>query len=303
MAGARSVLDGKAVVVTGANSGIGFAAAHSFAAAGARTVLACRDAARGAAAADRILAAAPSATVEVVPLDLADLASVRAFADAVVGRLGRVDVLCNNAGVMAPPRRTTTVDGFELQFGVNHLGHFALTGLLFDTIAASAPARVVTVSSGGHRGNTLDFDDLQGTRSYGRWRAYGRSKLANLLFAYELDRRVRARGLDVTSVACHPGAAKSQLIETGSRMGGSGPAPWLRLAYALAQSAEQGALPVVEAAVGADVRGGQFLGPSGFLQSRGAPTVVTSSRQSHDLAAAQRLWAVSEDLTGVRFLS
>ncbi len=295
-------LDGRTVIVTGANSGIGYEAARAFAGAGAVTVLACRNATRAAEAADRIRAESPTASIEVIELDLASLASVRRFAETVTHRYPRIDVLCNNAGIMAPPRRLTTDDGFEMQFGVNHLGHFALTGLLFDTIAGSAPSRIVTVSSLAHRRSPLDFDDLQHAGHYRAWAAYGRSKLANLLFAYELDRRATARGLGVSSIACHPGFARSNLAAGGPRAAGTKPRWWMGLGFRMAQPAAMGALPMIHAAVAADVRGGQFIGPSRLLQSRGRPAVVRPGRVALDTPAAQRLWTASEALTGVRFL-
>lgn len=296
-------LDGKTMVITGANSGIGFEAARIFAGAGARIVLACRSAKKATEAMDAIRSETPRAAVEFMELDLASLASIRAFAKEASGRLERIDVLCNNAGVMTIPysKYSKTSDGFEMHLGINHLGHFALTGLLFATIAASAPARVVTVSSGAHRmGAEIRFDDLQGVHSYRN--AYGNSKLANLLFTYELDRRLRDRGLDVKALACHPGAASTNLIETGPQMAQSKPAWWLRLAMAPAQSAKMGALPEVYAAVGEDIQGGDFIGPSGFMESRGLPKKVQSNERSHDREVAKRLWAVSEELTGVQFL-
>jgi NAD(P)-dependent dehydrogenase (short-subunit alcohol dehydrogenase family) len=296
-------LDGKTIVITGGNSGIGFEAARIFAGAGARIVLACRSTHKAEVAMSAIRAETPQAAVEFIELDLASLASIRAFAGEASGRLPRIDVLCNNAGVMTIPYRkqSKTSDGFEMHFGINHLGHFALTGLLFATIAASTPARIVTVSSGAHRmGAEIRFDNLQGINAYVN--AYGNSKLANLLFTYELDRRLQARGLDIKAVACHPGAVRTNLVETGPQMAQSRPAWWLRLAMAPAQSAKMGALPEIYAAVGEDIQGGDFIGPSGFAESRGLPKKVQSSERSHDLEVAQRLWAVSEELTGVQFL-
>lgn len=290
-----SSLSGRVAVVTGGNSGIGLEAARAFAAAGAHTVLACRNRAKADAAAAELPGSA-----EALELDLADLASVRAFAAAAASRFDRVDLLINNAGIMAAPRRLTA-DGFELHFGVNHLGHFALTGLLWPLLAPDA--RVVTVSSGGHRRNALAFDDLALDRGYNRWTAYGRSKLANLLFAYELDRRAKRAGLDVVSVACHPGVARSNLTSTGPAVGGERPPWWLRLAYVAAQPAAAGAKPTVFAALDPSVRGGECVGPTGFAQSRGRPGFVSTSPQSHDPEAAARLWSVSEQLTGVRLLA
>jgi NAD(P)-dependent dehydrogenase (short-subunit alcohol dehydrogenase family) len=291
-------LEGKTVVVTGANSGIGFAAARIFADAGASVVLACRNAVKAAAAAAAIRAEIPNATVSCMPLDLASLDSVRVFADAAREQLPRIDVLCNNAGVMAIPY-ATTVDGFECQLGTNHLGHFALTGLLFEQIAASAPARIVTVSSLAHKSGRVNFDDLQGTRMYDRRRAYGQSKLANLLFTYELDRRLRAHGLDVMAVACHPGVAETELIANS----GTGHGVIMTVAIRLfRQSAVMGALPLIYAAIEPSVQGGDYIGPSGPGETRGLPHTSRSSPSSYDAAVAKELWTVSEQLTGVRFL-
>jgi NAD(P)-dependent dehydrogenase (short-subunit alcohol dehydrogenase family) len=297
-------LQGKVFIITGANSGIGFEAARVFARTGGRVVLACRSARKAQAAIDHICSETPQATVEFMELDLASLASIRAFAQKALERLPGIDVLCNNAGVMSIPYRhySQTQDGFEMHFGINHLGHFALTGLLFEKIIQSAPARIVTVSSAAHKiGNPdINFDDLQGTRDFSQM--YGKSKLANLLFTYELDRRLRARNLDVSAVACHPGTTKSNLISTGPEMTQSKPVWWLKLAYLPAQSAAMGALNEIYAAVGEDIEGGNYIGPSGHLESRGLPTKVQSNERSHDAEVAKTLWAASEALTGVRFL-
>ena len=278
-------LSGRTAIVTGANSGIGRAAAQALAGAGARVVLAVRDTAKGAAAAAGI----PGA--EVRPLDLADLASVRAFA---AGWDGAIDLLINNAGVMVPPL-SRTADGFELQFGTNHLGHFALTNLLLEHVTG----RVVTVSSTGHRMGAIDFDDLQWERKrYRRWRAYGQSKLANLLFTAELQRRLTAAGSPVLATAAHPGYAATNLqFHSGRRA----VEPLFALANrVLAQDADGGALPTLYAAT-ADVPGNSFAGPSGFMEQRGAPELVARSRAAQDMDVARRLWDVSESLTGVRF--
>lgn len=286
------------IIVTGGNSGLGFEAAREFARRGARVVLACRDPRKGEDAARRIGAESGPGTAEPFELDLARLASVRAFADRIRKRFPRVDVLVNNAGVMAVPRRLTTVDGFELQFGVNHLGHFALTGLLLGTLTA-AHGRVVTVSSLGHLLSRPD--PAAPAPRYRKWAAYSGSKLANLLFAYELDRRVRARGLDVASVACHPGVARTNLLNTGPRLAGGRPAWWVHLGHLLAPPASAGARSIVHAALAAGVSGGHCVGPSGFLQVGGEPGVVRTSRHSRDAGPARRLWQASEELTGVRF--
>lgn len=278
--------DGRSFLVTGANSGIGLVAARELARAGARVVLAVRDPARGEQAAATI-----DGDTEVRRLDLADLESVRAFAADWDGDL---DVLINNAGVMAPPRGRTK-DGFELQIGTNHLGHFALTNLLLPHVTD----RVVTVSSGAHRFGSMRFDDLNWERGrYDRWRAYGQSKLANLLFTLELQRRLAATGSDLRAVAAHPGWAATNLqSHTGSRIQNGLMAVGNRL---WAQSDEMGALPTLYAAT-ADVPGGSYAGPDGLAEQRGHPRLVGRSRAASDADAARRLWELSEELTATAF--
>lgn len=289
---------GRTAVVTGANSGLGLVTAKELARHGASVVLACRNAEKAQGAAAEVRAAAPGATVVVEALDLGSLDSVRAFAQRFRDGHETLDLLINNAGVMAPPRRTTA-DGFELQFGTNHLGHFALTGLLLDRLQATSGARVVTLSSGAHRIGKLAFDDLQGERRYSRWRWYGQSKLANLMFALELDRRLRAAGSQLRSVAAHPGYAATNLQ---SAVAPAVDGLIMKVGNALfAQSAEMGALPQLYAATAPGVAGGDFIGPDGLGEQRGHPTVVHGSRASADAAAAARLWEVSEDLTGVAY--
>jgi len=296
-------LAGHAAVVTGANSGLGYETAKALAGAGAHVVLACRDEARGAAALDRIRAAMPGADTRVERLDLAELASVRAFAERVAAEHpGGLDILVNNAGVMAIPRRETA-DGFEMQFGTNHLGHFALTGLLLDRLLARPGARVVTISSEVARIGRVRFDDLQGARRYRRWAAYAQAKLANQLFTLELDRRAVARGADLVSVAAHPGYAATNLQAVGPRMSGS---RMMERATDLgnavfAQSAAAGALPTLYGATAPGVRGGQYFGPDRLFGMRGHPTQVSFVRAARDPGTARRLWEVSERLTGVGF--
>jgi len=292
---------GRTVVVTGANSGLGYAATETLARNGAHVVMACRSVARGQEARDEIHDAVDGASLSVRELDLADLESIRSFATTFERERSELHVLCNNAGVMAIPRRETT-DGFETQFGVNHLGHFALTGLLLDRLEATpGETRVVTQSSGVHEGGELDFDDLQSQESYDKWDAYAGSKLANLLFAYELDRRLRAASKSVTSVACHPGYAATNLQLRGPEMAGSTLRRWgMAAANTLfGQSPEQGALPMLYAATAPDVDGGDYVGPGGFMNMRGAPEKQQSSDRSYDADRARRLWTVSEELTGV----
>jgi len=289
---------GRVAVITGANSGIGFEAAAMLAANGARAVLAVRDLAKGEQAAARIKDRYPEADVTVQELDLASLDSVRAAARDLKAAYPRISLLINNAGVSATPK-TLTKDGFELQFGTNHLGHFALTGLLFDHLLAVDDSRVVTVSSLGHRvRSTIDFDDLQCERGYDPFAAYGRSKLANLLFTYELQRRLTANKKATIAVAAHPGSSRTELLRNSPG--------WLRISSAvlgplLFQSPRMGALPTVRAATDPTVCGGQYYGPGGFGEQRGYPKCVQSSAQSHDDELQRRLWTVSEELTGVSY--
>ena len=293
---------GRTIVVTGANSGLGLETARALAGRGAHVVLACRSSEKAEAAQRGILASHPRASVEVMPLDLANLSSVRVFGATFTGRHDRLDVLCNNAGVMALPRRETA-DGFEMQIGTNHLGHFALTGLLLPLLLRTPGSRVVTQSSGMHRIGRIFFDDLQGSTRYGRWAAYGQSKLANLLFAYELQRRLASFGASTISVACHPGYAATELQFAGARMEGS---TLMERIFALgnrllAQDAASGALPMLYAATASDVRGGEYFGPDGMGELWGAPKRVASNGRSRDTAVAARLWSTSEELTRVRY--
>lgn len=294
---------GKIALITGANSGLGFEAAKILAGKGAAVTLAVRNRAKGEAAAEAIRAAVPAAALEVAALDLANLVSVRSFAAAFMQTHGKLDLLLNNAGVMALPRRTTA-DGFEMQFGTNHLGHFALTGLLLPLILKTLAARIVTVSSGAHLFGKMNFDDLHGERSYGKWSAYGQSKLANLLFAYELQRRLSAAGSSVISVAAHPGYASTNLLTVGPEMEGSklGKSVMSVGNRILGQSAAMGALPEVYAATASDVRGDDYFGPNRLLGLRGFPMKVKSNGRSQDEAAAARLWAMSEELTGIHYV-
>jgi len=296
-------MDGETVVVTGANSGLGYEGAKAFADAGAVVVMACRSAERAEQAATDIRRTVRGGSLNVHVCDLADLDSVAAFGEEVNETYGGIDVLCNNAGVMAIPRQETA-DGFEMQLGVNHLGHFALTGHLLPALRASAgESRVVTQSSQAHTAGEMDFSDLQSEREYGKWSAYGRSKLANLLFAYELQRRLAEAGDDVVSVACHPGYADTDLQFRGPReMGSSVRMGVMKVANALlGQSAERGALPMLFAATSEEVTGGEYVGPSGFMDMRGSPEFQQSNAASRDEGDAERLWTVSEELTGVEY--
>jgi NAD(P)-dependent dehydrogenase (short-subunit alcohol dehydrogenase family) len=289
---------GRTAIVTGANSGLGLATARELARAGAQVVLACRNPDKGCSAGEEILAAVPDASIEVGVLDLGRLESVRTFAEWFRAERGRLDLLINNAGLMAPPRGVTA-DGFELQFGTNHLGHFALTGLLIGAMEGREDARVITLSSGAHRMGRITFDDLQSERRYRRWSAYGQSKLANLMFALELDRRLRAADAPVKSIAAHPGYAATNLQS-------SAPPLLDRLVMAvsnrlLAQSADMGALPSLYAATYPGLEGGSYIGPDGIAEQRGHPKLVAPSKAARNVPAARRLWAISEELTGVHY--
>ena len=284
---------GKIVIITGANSGLGLESTRALADKGAHVIMACRDTGKGWTAMAPILDANPAAALEVMPLDLADLSSVRAFAAAFSNKHSRLDILMNNAGVMALPQRQETADGFEMQFGVNHLGHFALTGLLLDHLLATPNSRVVTVSSNAHKVGRIQFDNLDAEKSYSQWGAYCQSKLANLLFAYELQRRLDESDANTISVAAHPGYAATNLQRTSKLS--------LLMNRLIAQDQATGALPQLRAATAADVRGGDYYGPDRFFEQRGHPVKVQSNRASHDEAVARRLWSVSEKLTGVQY--
>jgi NAD(P)-dependent dehydrogenase (short-subunit alcohol dehydrogenase family) len=285
---------GRTAVITGANTGLGYETAAALAAKGAHVVLAVRNLDKGKAAADLISRATPDANVAIQELDLTSLDSIRAAADQLRSNHESIDLLINNAGVMMTPK-STTKDGFELQFGTNHLGHFALTNLLLDRVLAVPGSRIVTVSSQGHRFvRGIRFHDLQWERDYGRIRAYGQSKLANLLFTYELQHRLQ--GTNAIAVAAHPGGSNTELGRNTPALVRSvfdvvGPL--------LMQSADMGALPTLRAATDPGVLGGQYYGPDGFGEQRGYPKIVASSEASHDTDAQRRLWTVSEELTSV----
>jgi NAD(P)-dependent dehydrogenase (short-subunit alcohol dehydrogenase family) len=296
---------GKTVLVTGGNSGLGYETVLRLARKGARVLLAARDRGRGTAALERLGADAPGNQAELARIDLADLTSVERFAAGFLAGGEGLDLLINNAGVMAIPHRETTAQGYERQFGTNHLGHFALTGRLLPALARRPGSRVVTVSSNRHKSaHGIDFDDLQAEHSYKPWHAYDQSKLANAMFVLELDRRLRAAGLDIISAGAHPGFAHTNLQVSGPRSGGiSLVARGMGLATRVfAQPARDGALPTLYAATAADVHGGDYFGPDGPGEMRGHhPKLVQFSAAAHDQAAASRLWTVSEELTGVTF--
>jgi NAD(P)-dependent dehydrogenase (short-subunit alcohol dehydrogenase family) len=285
---------GRVAVITGANTGLGYETAAALADHGAHVVLAVRNLDKGKDAAARISAASPHAEVTLQELDLTSLDSVRAAAEQLRSDHDRIDLLINNAGVMWTPK-STTKDGFELQFGTNHLGHFALTGLLLDRILPAAGSRIVTVSSMGHRIRAdIHFDDLQWERGYSRVGAYGQAKLANLLFTYELQRRLAPHGTTIAAAA-HPGGSRTELARNLPAFLG----PVTAVLMPLFQGADMGALPTLRAATDPGVLGGQYYGPDGFAEQRGYPKVVASSEKSHDVGVQRRLWAVSEELTGV----
>jgi len=288
---------GRVAVITGANTGLGYETAAALAEHGAHVVLAVRNLDKGKDAAARITATGPRGEVTLQELDLTSLDSVRATARQLRSDYDHIDLLINNAGVMYTPK-STTKDGFELQFGTNHLGHFAFTGLLLDRLLPVAGSRVVTVSSIGHRILAdIHFDDLQWERSYNRVAAYGQAKLANLLFTYELQRRLASHGTTIAAAA-HPGMSDTELMRNM-------PAPLVtafeRIAPVVAQDAAIGALPTLRAATDPAVLGGQYYGPDGLGQTRGYPKIVGSSKKSHDADRQRRLWTVSEELTGVVF--
>jgi NAD(P)-dependent dehydrogenase (short-subunit alcohol dehydrogenase family) len=288
---------GRVALVTGANSGLGLITARELARKGALVVLACRNLGKGETSLAEVDSAASGPRAQLAELDLASLDSVHAFAELAATRHDAIDLLVNNAGVMAPPRRTTA-DGFELQFGTNHLGHFALTNLLLPRMEGREDARVVTLSSNAHKLGRIAFDNLNGERRYFRWNAYNQAKLANLLFALELDRRLRAAGSTVKSIAAHPGYAATNLQ--------SAAAPLVdRLVMKvgnalLAQSDEMGALPTLYAATEPGLEGGTYVGPDGIAERAGHPRIVRPSRAARDERTARRLWDVSSELTGVR---
>ena len=296
-------LSGRTAVVTGANTGLGLQAARVLAARGAHVVLTCRNAVKASRAADQIAAASPGNEASVVRLDLSSQASVRAAATEIRARFPRVDLLINNAGVMEVPYQRTE-DGFELTLATNHLGPFALTGLLLDRLADGA--RIVTVSSIGHLDGVIGFDDLQSERNYDPDRAYGQSKLANLLFTYELDRRLRAAGSSLAALACHPGVVYTDLFANRSRLQQFLLGPSMRIInFWAVQNVRMGALPELRAATDPSAQGGEYFGPRRHGLTRrfftGYPAVVESSARSHDEADQARLWKMSEELTGVSY--
>lgn len=284
---------GRTFVVTGANVGIGFATVRALAANGAKVVLASRNLEKGNMALAKICKIHPSADVRVEPLDLASLASVKAFADRFASANQRLDVLINNAGVAMPPQGKTE-EGFETQFGTNVIGHFALTGHLLPLLLTTARSRVVTLSSSAHWFAKIDFDNLNAERYYDKTKAYGQSKLADLMIAYEMQRRFAISGAATISIGVHPGVVMSELFRYSKAFD--------FLLGLISQNIEEGAWPSLMAAVDPSVKGGDFVGPGGFLTIKGSPTVQKSSALSHDLAIASRLWEVAQEMSGVRYL-
>jgi NAD(P)-dependent dehydrogenase (short-subunit alcohol dehydrogenase family) len=289
---------GRTAIVTGSNTGLGYETAKVLAARGAQVVLAVRDVEKGNAAAAKISGGVSRADIQVQPLDLGSLQSVRTAAEELKAAYPRIDLLINNAGVMYPPKQTTK-DGFELQFGTNHLGHFALTGLLLENLLPVPGSRVVVVASIAHNIRAgIHFDDLQWEHSYNRVSAYGQAKLANLMFAYELQRRLATASAPTIAVAAHPGVSNTELMRylPGSDLPG-----FSKVAGLVTNSPAMGALGTLRAATDPSVQGGQYYGPDGFKELRGHPVLVQSNKQSHDVAVQERLWTVSQELTGVSF--
>ena len=285
---------GRTAIVTGANAGIGFEAARALARKGARVILGCRSQERGAAAVQRTEADEPAGPVELSILDLSSLESVRGFASAFTASNDHLDLLINNAGVMMPPE-SKTADGFELQIGVNFLGHFALTGLLLDVLDRTPGSRVVTLSSIAHRGGRIDFDSFRGPENYKPWREYQQSKLACLMFGLELQRRLEASGSRVISLAAHPGGTKTDLQRHSGLLS--------FLTSFMGMGPEQGALPTLYAGTEPSARGGEYIGPHGIYEMRGYPTAAKIANRARDLNASKRLWDVAEECTGVSYLN
>lgn len=293
----RENLSGQTVIITGANSGIGFEAARKLSDKGAHVILAVRNEEKGKAAVDSILQGNGKASVEMMKLDLADLASVRYFTSAIIEKYKHLHILINNAGVMIPPYGKTK-DGFELQFGSNHLGHFALTGLLLPILKKTPESRVVILSSIAHRGASIDFDNLAGSKGYKAMKFYGQSKLANLLFAKELDNRLKMHGIETISVACHPGISNTNLFNLGK---GETPKYMKGLMRLFSQPAAMGALPTIYAAADDSLTGGEYIGPDGRGNRKGYPAIEIPAPGVFNEVTMNRLWQVSEELTGVQF--
>jgi len=291
-------LSGKTIIVTGGNSGLGFEAVKALSAKGAETILTCRNTKKGESAKEQILEEYPNAQINVTKLDLADLKSVRSFVMNFNEKYHKIDVLLNNAGIICPYKKTK--DGFEMQIGTNHLGHFALTGLLLHFLKNTKGSRVVTVSSVGHKFGKMDFDNFLFEKGgYSIMKAYGNSKLSNLLFTYELQRKFEKFGIDCVAVAAHPGMSKSNLARhvTKKILYKIGTA----ISSIIVQSTSMGALPEIMASVDPLVKGGEYYGPDGFKEWRGYPVKVKSNRASYSLKNAEKLWEISEKLTEIKY--
>jgi NAD(P)-dependent dehydrogenase (short-subunit alcohol dehydrogenase family) len=286
---------GRVAIVTGANSGIGYETARGLARKEVKVVLACRNTQKAEKAKTEIVSNNPKARIDILKIDVSSLDSVRQFVEQFQQKYDRLDLLINNAGIMMSPYKETE-DGFENQLATNYIGHFALTGLLLPMLTTSSDSRVVTLSSLSYKWAEIEFDDLHFTQGYSKRRAYGQSKRACLMFAYELQRRLSATGSNTSSVAAHPGLSKTNLDQYF-------PTLIRPLGALFLQSAEKGALPVLYAALGESIRGGEFIGPDGFREMRGYPTEVDSDDYSQDQQIAKRLWRVSEEMTNVRYLS
>ena len=284
---------GKVAIVTGSNSGTGFEAAKALARKGATVIMACRNLEKTKKARSEILSEYPEATLDIMILDLSELSSVKKFAEEFDKKYQKLDLLINNAGVMMLPKKETTVDGFEKQLGTNHFGHFALTGLLLDKLLATENSRVVNMSSGAHAFGKMDFEDLNWEKSYNKAWAYGRSKLANLLFTYELNRKLEATGKTVISTAAHPGwtATNLQRHTGGLKF----------LNNFVAMKPPKGTLSILRAATDPEAKGGDYYGPTKLMGMRGYPEIVKSNKRSHNLEDAKKLWEISEELTGIKF--
>ncbi len=293
---------GRIALVTGANSGLGLETTRALSMKGAHVIMACRNLEKASAAQAALKATVPNASLELVQLDLASLASIREFADKIQQTHDRLDLLFNNAGVMAIPRKETS-DGFEMQFGTNHLGHFALTGLLLPLLLATPQSRVVSTTSIARSMGKIDLADLNRKRAYGRWEAYGQSKLANLLFAFELQSRLSAIEAHTLSVAAHPGFSNTELQTTSATMTGSTLESALYKIFmpVIAQSASMGALPQLYAATAPAIRGGELIGPAGFFSMRGYPRLEPNYQREYNRSTAVRLWDASVQLTGVDY--
>ncbi|EFH82500.1 oxidoreductase [Ktedonobacter racemifer] len=295
-------LRGKVALVTGGNSGLGKETVQALAARGAHVILAARNPERGEKAREEVLQSVPDASIKFMQLDLASQAAIREFAASFLETHQRLDLLFNNAGVMAIPRHETK-DGFEMQFGTNHLGHFALTGLLLPLLLATPKSRVVTTSSMARAMGRVNLDDLQSQKGYTRWSAYGQSKRANLLFAFELQRRLAATSTETISVAAHPGYAHTNLQSTSATLSNSNLELWFyeKFGAFVGQPAAMGALPQLYAGLSSDIHGGELVGPGGFSSMRGHPRVETKAQREYDRPTAERLWDASIELTGVDY--